>query len=145
MQITDTCYIDAAPDLVWAVTEDVERWPDWTPTVTAVTRLSDGPFGLGAQARLKQPAQPEAVWTVVEYVRGERFAWAARTLGLRLLGAHELTPRGGGTLNRLRVEVDGPMAPFLGPLLRPLLRRALADENRGLKAHCEARGGARPD
>ena len=31
-----TVDIPAPPDRVWAVIADVERWPEWTPTVTRI-------------------------------------------------------------------------------------------------------------
>lgn len=143
MVIDHEIHIAAAPDAVWSVTTDVERWPTWTPTVTSVARIDRGPFRLGSVARIKQPAQPVAYWTVTEFVEGRRFAWETRRPGLRLKGAHELTPDKTGTTNRLRVEVKGALAFFFGPLLRLAIRNALAAENNGLKARCE-RSLARP-
>jgi uncharacterized membrane protein len=139
MSVEDTIHIEAPPAVVWAVTEDVERWPEWTPTVASVTRVDDGPFGLGSAALIKQPALPLARWTVTAFARGERFAWETRVRGLRLIGSHELIPAGAGTQSRLRVEASGLTAVLLWPLLRPAMRRALAQENAGLRARCEAR------
>ena len=34
---------------------DVERWSEWTSTVTPAKRLDDGPLGVGSQARIEQP------------------------------------------------------------------------------------------
>ena len=138
MTVEDTLLIQAAIDDVWRVTVDVERWPEWAPTVTDVRRLENAPFGLGSRVRIKQPGQPETVWTVTEFAVGERFTWDAARRGLHMRATHELTPAGDGTRNTLRVEVTGLLAPLFAPILRPLLRRALADENRGLQTRCEA-------
>ena len=137
MTITDAIHIDATPAVVWAVTQDVERWPEWTPTVTSVRRLDTKPFGLGSVARIKQPMQPEADWVVTEFSSGRRFVWETRRTGLHMTGTHELAPQGAGTRNVLRVDAKGAVAVMLWPLLRLAMRKALADENRGLKARCE--------
>jgi uncharacterized membrane protein len=96
MIIDDVITIDAPSDVVWAVTEDVERWPEWTPTITSVTLVGNGPFGLGSMARLKQPAQPESEWVVTEFASGQRFSWETRRNGLHMIGTHELYPEGPG-------------------------------------------------
>jgi hypothetical protein len=138
MTVEDAIYIEALPDVVWAVTVDVERWPEWTPTVTALVRVDDGPFGLGSTARIKQPGQPASEWTVTEFVPGRRFVWATRRPGLRMRASHEVEAADSGTSSVLRVEIEGVMGVLFWPLLRGAVRRALSQENRGLKARCEA-------
>jgi hypothetical protein len=85
---------------------------------------------------------PETVWTVTELVPRERFAWGGRALGIRMTATHELTPDGDGTRNVLRVEMSGVVAALLSPLLRPAVRRALRQENEGLKSRCESSAGS---
>ena len=138
MIVTDEIYIEARPDVVWAVTEDIERWPEWTPTVTSVVRDDVGRFGLGSAARVKQPGQPESEWTVSEFVRGQRFAWETRRPGVRIKASHDMDADGAGTTNVLRLEMTGIAAVLLWPVLRSAVRWALSQENRGLKARCEA-------
>ena len=53
--------IDASPEHVWAVMSDVERWHEWTPTITSVRRTNAGPFRIGARARIHQPRLPRAL------------------------------------------------------------------------------------
>lgn len=137
MRVEHVIHIDAPPETVWRVTEDVERWPEWTPTVTSVQRVGSSPFGLGSVARVKQPAQPEAEWVVTAYERGRRFAWETRRTGLHMIGTHEISPEGSGTKNLLRVEANGPVAVLLWPVLTFAIRRALSDENQGLKKRAE--------
>ncbi len=144
MTIEETIHIEAPPEVVWAVTEDVERWPEWTPTVTAARRLDGGPFGLGSVARIKQPGQPESDWTVTEYVHGERFTWETRRTGLRMAASHRVRGEAAGTSNTLRIEASGIVAVVLWPVLRAAIRRALMQENRGLKARCEALSASMP-
>ena len=136
MTITDMIQIDAPVETVWQVTRDVERWPEWTPTVTSV-RLLDSELRLGSVALIKQPMQPRSEWVVTEFAPGQRFAWETRRVGLHMTGTHEMSAADGGTRSVLRVDASGWLATLLGPLLRPVMRKALADENRGLKSHCE--------
>lgn len=138
MTIEHSTPIAAPPDVVWAVTEDVERWPEWQPTVTSVRRLDAGPFRVGSRARIKQPLQPEATWTVTDHAPGRRFSWESVRPGLRLVGTHDVAPDGAGASSRLRVEATGPLAVLLWPLLGPATRWSLRQENAGLRRRCEA-------
>ena len=138
MRIEHAIHIDAPPSVVWAVTEDVERWPEWTPTMDDVKRVDAGPFDVGSSARIKQPGLPEAVWSVTDLVRGERFTWTTRVRGIRMRATHELSPHDSGTRSVLRLEMSGLVAALLAPFVHRSVRRALERENSGLKARCEA-------
>lgn len=140
MKISNTIHIDAAPHIVWGVTIDVERWPEWTPSVTSVKRLDSKPFALGSRARIEQPMQAEAEWTVTEYSDGRSFSWESRRPGMYIVGAHEVWPEGTGTKSVLRVDMRGLFVLLLWPVLRVVVAKSLKDENRGLKARCEQRG-----
>lgn len=137
MKVTDAIGIGAPPAIVWQVTQDVERWPEWTPTVTAVRLPGGGPLRLGSVARIKQPLQPESEWVVTEFAPPQGFAWETRRLGLRMKGSHDVAAVPGGTRSTLAVEATGVLAFVLWPLLRPAMKNAIATENRGLKARCE--------
>lgn len=137
MKLENRKLIDAPPSIVWRVTENIERWPHWTPTMNSVTRLDDGPFDVGSTARIKQPGLPEAEWRVTALTRGESFTWEARVRGMHLVATHEMAPSGDGTLSVLRVDISGIAAVLLWPLIRISVRKALEKENAGLKAECE--------
>lgn len=138
MILADSISIHAPLSVVWRETVDVERWPEWTPTVTASERLGEGPLRVGSEVRLRQPGQPAAVWTVTSLDPLERFSWETQRPGLRMTATHALASEGDGTRNALNVEITGALSVLLWPVLRVLVSRALALENRGLKARCEA-------
>lgn len=138
MQLEDSIYIDAPPEVVWRVTVDIERWPEWTPNFRSVKRLEAGAFGIGCRARIKQPGLPEAEWVVAAFVPGERFTWETRVRGTRMIATHELSPEGAGTRSVLRIEILGLIAKLLWPLIRGSVRRSIARENQGLKRRSES-------
>ncbi len=141
MKVEDIVDIDAPPEIVWAVTEDVERWPEWSPVMESIVRLDSGPFDVGSRARIKQPGLPETEWVVTSLVAGERFTWETRVRGMHIVASHELSPSGAGTRSLLRVEISGLVAWSVWPLLGPAVRRSLRRENAGLKQRCERLAG----
>ena len=107
MRYQDELLIQAPIERVWALTLDVERWPDATPTITEVARLDDGPFGIGSQARIKQPAQSARVWTVTRLEEPVCFEWETTVGPIRLRGGHHLSAEGDGCRNRLTLDIRG--------------------------------------
>ncbi|MGD8428179.1 MAG: SRPBCC family protein [Balneolaceae bacterium] len=135
--IEDTIYIETPKNLVWNVIENIEQWPQWTPTITDVHRLDDKPFGLGSKARIKQPGQPESIWTVTEYIPEEGFTWETKRRGLHMTAIHQVTQKESGTLNTLQILASGFYAVIFRFVLKAAIRRALMQENKGLKLRCE--------
>ena len=139
MRFVDTIDIAAPAERVWALTEDVEAWPSFSPTMTSIERLDARPIALGSRARVKQPAQRPAVWTVTQFEPGRVFAWHTAALGMTMVGSHEIEPTLTGCRNRLVLELTGPTAKVLGVLLGPVLRKSLQRENAAFKAQAERR------
>ncbi len=134
-----TVEADVAPERVWEVMTDVERWPEWTGTVTSVTRLDEGPLRLDSRARIVQPKLPAAEYVVVEISPGRSFTWVATSPGVRTTARHavEALPDGRSRI-RLGVEQAGPLGLVIGRLFfKGLTDRYLATEAAGLKARCE--------
>ena len=137
MKVENIIHIDAPKSTVWAITEDVEHWPDWLKTIESVTRIEEGPFKKGSAAMIKQLGLPEAKWIVTAMTYGEMFTWETRFPGITMVATHELKTTETGTLNLLRIEVSGIAALLLWLLIRFPLGWALGRENVSLKAKCE--------
>ncbi len=127
---------------VWRVMADVTRWPEWTPTITAVTLL-DGPLRLGARARVEQPRLRPAVYTVTEFTEGRAFTWRMRAPGVTGTATHVVTPTAEGCEVRLAVTFSGLLGGLVGRLAGPLTRDYIRQEAEGLKRRCEGMALAR--
>ena len=138
MKWTNTLMMDAPAELIWELNTDVERWPTRTPTVQSVERLDDGAFRVGSQARIKQPGQPTATWTVTRMLPGHEFSWQSKRRGLVLTGTHRVQTAGPETRNTLEIEVIGPLSRVFGVAIR----RALRLENAGFKSEASRQTSA---
>ena len=138
MDIERVIDIAAPRDQVWAALADVERWPEWTASVTSVERLDPGPFGVGSRARVRQPRLPAATWTVTALEPGRSFEWRSAVPGLGSVGDHRVDTVGGrASLVTLSVTWSGPLAPVVRLVWGNLSRRYVEMEAEGLKRRCE--------
>lgn len=131
--------IQAPPSVVWEIISDVEHWPNWTPTVTRLTKLTPGPLAVGMTARIIQPKLPPAVWRVTELHDGHDFTWVNERPGMQVIGSHvvELLPNG-TTRATVSIRFAGVLAPIVARFARRLNEDYLALEANGLKVRSEA-------
>jgi uncharacterized membrane protein len=137
-----TTTIDAPADVVWRAVRDVEKWSDWTPTVTGIRVHGGDEIKQGSVATVRQPKQPAREWTVTELVDGRSFTWTSRGPGLRFAADHTVTTAKGETgVGRTTVEltfaVAGPLAPLAALLAGRAIRWAVDTEAASLKKWCE--------
>jgi len=140
MNFESSVHIDATPARVYEVFSDVERWPEWTASISTVERLDDGSLKVGSKTRIKQPKLPVAVWEVTEIVEGSHFVWVAKGPGVTTTGGHYVEPDGNGAKAISRIEQAGPGGWLIGVLTKGLTNRYLAMEGAGLKARSEKSG-----
>ena len=143
MQFSITTEVDAPPAVVFAVLSDVERWSEWTPTVTRVERLGDAgaPLALGGRLRIVQPKVPPAEWTVTALEPGRGFRLVSRSPGATVEANHRAEPTGAGDRSRVTLSVTfaGVLGRIIGWTMRGLNERYLAQEAAGLKRRSEER------
>jgi uncharacterized membrane protein len=130
--------IDAPASLVWDVFTDVERWPEWTASVTRLVAL-DGPvLAVGKRFEIKQPKLPPLVWEVTDLAPGVSWTWAQRSSGVSTLAHHTLTPTDDDrTLVRQTLDQQGLGGAIVGRLMARTTRRYLEMEAQGLKGRSE--------
>lgn len=140
MQYETSVDIDAALGEVWAVVTDVERWPEWTASMTRVQRLDSGAFGVGSTVRITQPRIPAMVWQVTGLTPERSFTWETKSGGVTAIADHRLTANASnGVTATLAIRQRGFLAPLVGLLTLTLTRRYVQMEAQGLKRRCEAR------
>ena len=130
--------IDAPATVVWDVFSDVERWPEWTASVTRLVAL-DGPgLAVGKRFEIKQPRMPKLVWQVTEVTPVAGWTWVQRSPGGTTLARHEVIAEPADR-TRVRQEIDqrGPVGALVGVLMLPMTKRYLELEAAGLKARSE--------
>lgn len=132
--------IQASPEVVWAVMRDVERWPEWTPTVTSVRLLDKGALTIGSRAIVRQPKLPPARWRMTELDEpGRSFTWVSWGPGVRVIARHSVEVCGAGSQATLSLRFSGVLATLFAYITRGLNRRYLALEAEGLKQRSENR------
>ena len=136
-QFTIATDIAAPANRVWDVMSDVERWHEWTPSVTSVRRLTDGPFGIGTRVVINQPKFPPAIWKVTAVDLGRSFTWVSVAPGLRVVGHHAVEPTSGGSRATLSLDLQGILGGLWGMLTRRITERYIGYEAAGLRSRSE--------
>src|SRR4051794_39984949 len=107
--------INASREYVWNVLTNVERWPEWTASMTNVTLIDCSALAIGSKARIKQPKMPALVWEVTELEPRESFSWQAKSTGVTTLGTHRIAAGpGAGVTVTLGIRQSGALAWPIG-------------------------------
>ena len=135
--------IEAPPAVVWAILEDVEKWPTWTPSILRVVRQESGTFGVGSTAKVKAKGFPEGLLRVTELSPGRSFTWQGSSgPGFRVLLGHAIEAVGAGSRVTLSITPVGPAAICMGWLAARMSKPNINIEAESLKVRAEqiARG-----
>jgi uncharacterized membrane protein len=133
-----TIQISAPADRVWDAMIDVERWPEWTSSVTSVKKLKDTPLDVGSRVRIRQPRLLTAVWKVTKLDAGRGFTWVSRSPGVQTVASHIVEPAEQGCRVTLSVEFGGVFGRLASRVFGKLNEDYMQIEAAGLKRHCES-------
>ena len=135
--VSRTIDIAAPPERVWEVMRDVERWHEWTASITSITRLDGRPFGMGSRVLIRQPKLPPNYSTVTEFDPPRSFTWVSRSPGVRAAARHVIEPAAAGSRVTLSIEFGGAPGPLVAWMVRGLTERYIDMEAEGLQRRSE--------
>lgn len=128
MQYMTTRHVPVAAERAWAILADVRRWPDWTPTVTAVTAPSEA-LTHGQRVTITQPGRRPVHYTVEHLEPGHRFRWGSDHAGVRQWAEHRVTPDGDQRCTvELTFAMTGPLGTVVGLLGAGKIRKMVDAE-----------------
>ena len=130
--------VNATPERAWAVMKDVERWPEWTPSMSKVELLQPGEVQVGSKVKITQPKFPAAVWTVTKVEPNRYLEWRSTAPILASLGEHRIEPEGDGVKLTLAIEQTGLLVPILKLFYTKTILQYLDMESKGFKARAES-------
>jgi hypothetical protein len=116
---------------------DVERWHEWTASITRIERLDGGPLRVGSKARVKQPKLATALFDVTAWHPERGFDWVTHNPAVTAVGRHVIEPVANGARVTLSVEFSGPLASVIAWLYGGLTERYVKMEAEGLKRRAE--------
>lgn len=134
---TTTITIAAPSERVWQVMSDIDRWHEWTPSVTRIDRKGGAPLAVGTRVVIRQPKFPPALWTVAAIEPGRSFAWVSRAPGMTVTGRHAVEPAGSGSRATLSLRYEGFAGRLFARMTRGITERYIGYEAAGLKARSE--------
>jgi uncharacterized protein YndB with AHSA1/START domain len=129
--------ISASPERVWSIMSDVERWHEWTASITSIRKADPGPLDVGSRATVSQPKLPPAKWQVTRLEPPKGFTWISTGPGLLVTGRHVIDPTSSGSRVTLAVEYSGALGSVLAWLTGSLNDRYIGLEAAGLKRRSE--------
>lgn len=128
-------------DRLWEVLADVTHWPDLLEHYTAVRPVGGPrPTDVGSRFEVRQPRLKPAVYEVTAWQPGREFTWVAHNPGVTVTATHAVGPLNDGSRLSLGIEMSGPLAWLVRPLLAAKTRRYVEAEADGLVAYAESDG-----
>jgi len=112
MNFSSSIEIDAPPEKVWALVNDLEEWPQWIPSIKKIEKLSEGPLGAGSQIRVtaKSIITVKLLMTITEFVPPQHAVMRGKVMGTEMTRHYTFEPVNQGTRLTAGGEVSGLLA-----------------------------------
>ncbi len=123
MQVEHRTLVQASPETVFKLYQDVANWHTWDPDTKQASL--DGPMRIGARGSLTPTKGRTVPMAVTALVQGRSFTVESKIPLFRMVFEHELNPTAAGTEVVHRVSFSGLLSFVLGPLLIKQLNQGL--------------------
>ena len=116
LKFSSSVEIDAPPEKVWALVNDLEEWPQWIPSMKKIEKLSEGALGVGSQIHVtaKSIITVKLLMTITEFVPGRHAVMQGKVLGTNMTRYYTFEP----VNQRTRLTAGGEVSGLLAFLVR---------------------------
>lgn len=135
IQFQEEIIINAKPETIFTIYEDVDGWCQWDPDVQ-YSNIA-GAFVVGIEGKLKPKNGPLIRMRLTHVEKNRSFTDEATLPLCKVQFEHELIPDGRTTRVLHRVSFSGPLAFFFGRVIGKQIKSGLPEALRGLKAKAE--------
>ncbi len=115
--VEKTAEFNVSVEKAFGLIEDLGRWPEWVPPLTAVTNISGSGMGTTYNWEFKLGSLPKFTGTgeVTKYIPNRRFE--VRTKGVPSTWSFKFADRGGQSLISVSIEYDIPGGGLVSGLI----------------------------
>jgi len=112
MRFSSSIVINAPPEKVFALVDNLEDWPQWIPSIEKIEKVSEGPLKEGSRIRVtaKSGVTVKLLMTITEFIPGQRGVMQGKVLGTRMTRYYTFERIEQGTKLTAGGEVKGPLA-----------------------------------
>ncbi|MEK7286394.1 MAG: SRPBCC family protein [Nitrospirota bacterium] len=135
IQFQEETVVDAKPEILFAIYENVEGWCQWDPDVQRSSIVSA--FVPGAIGRLKPKSGPVAKMRLTQVEKNRSFTTETALPLCKMQFEHQLVSEGKATRVLHRVSFSGLLAFFFGRIIGKQIKQGLPEALKRLKAMAE--------
>jgi len=112
MRFSANAVINAPPEKVFALVDDLEEWHRWIPSIKKIEKITEGTLKEGSQIRVTATSgiTIKLLMTNTEFVPGQRGVMQGNVFGTRMTRFYTFERIDEGTRLTAGGDVSGPLA-----------------------------------